>query len=170
MHAVQISILGSQYNLYSHVHHSFGLNDAFDRSVALLYAAKQNLPPNSSTAAVLEESVHNKPLDQEDTASQVMEADASTGKHRRSLQHSGRISSHTNGHRALPSSYVSEEEAVSGNHVSEHMAVDGSHRQLLESRITLEHPCLHLGYAKDYTWVAHGAHVAPLPDVHLVGR
>ena len=34
--AANVSILGVQYNLYTHAHHKYGLNDAFDRSVEIL--------------------------------------------------------------------------------------------------------------------------------------
>lgn len=34
--AANVSILGVQYNLYSHAHYEYGLNDAFDRSVEIL--------------------------------------------------------------------------------------------------------------------------------------
>ena len=34
--AANVSILGVQYNLFTHAHHRFGLNDAFDRSVEIL--------------------------------------------------------------------------------------------------------------------------------------
>ena len=38
-HAGNVTIMGVQYPLYAHVHHGYGLNDAFDRSVALLLAS-----------------------------------------------------------------------------------------------------------------------------------
>ena len=34
--AVTVTVAGVEYPLYSHVHHGFGLNDAFDTSVDLL--------------------------------------------------------------------------------------------------------------------------------------
>ena len=34
--AVNVTVAGIEYPLYSHVHHGFGLNDAFDASVSLL--------------------------------------------------------------------------------------------------------------------------------------
>ena len=63
--AVNISVLGTDYSLYAHVHHSYGLNDAFDRSVAHLLSAQQL---NSDTESALQDSVQQKPLDQDDTA------------------------------------------------------------------------------------------------------
>ena len=36
MLAVTVTVAGVEYPLYSHVHHGFGLNDAFDTSVGLL--------------------------------------------------------------------------------------------------------------------------------------
>ncbi|BDA48267.1 probable ectonucleoside triphosphate diphosphohydrolase 5 at N-terminal half [Coccomyxa sp. Obi] len=44
-----VSIMGVQYPLYTHVHHGYGLNDAFDKSVAMLLESSQanseQLPP-----------------------------------------------------------------------------------------------------------------------------
>lgn len=36
MLAANVSILGVQYNLYTHTHRKYGLNDAFDRSIEIL--------------------------------------------------------------------------------------------------------------------------------------
>ena len=63
--AVNITVLGTDYSLYAHVHHSYGLNDAFDRSVAHLLGTQQL---DSSTESALQDSVQQKPLDQDDTA------------------------------------------------------------------------------------------------------
>lgn len=63
--AVNITVLGTDYSLYAHVHHSYGLNDAFDRSVARLLSAQQL---DSNTESALQDSVQQKPLDQDDTA------------------------------------------------------------------------------------------------------
>lgn len=43
-------------------------------------------------------------------------------------------------------------------------------RSLLQEGVRVTHPCLHEGYVKDYSWVAHGAHVTALPKVQLHGR
>lgn len=58
VHAANVSIMGVQYPLYTHVHHGYGLNDAFDRSVTLLLESEapankppSNHPPNSQAAA-----------------------------------------------------------------------------------------------------------------------
>ncbi len=42
--AANVSIMGVQYPLYTHVHHGYGLNDAFDRSVTLLLESAQERP------------------------------------------------------------------------------------------------------------------------------
>ena len=63
--AVNITVLGTDYSLYAHVHHSYGLNDAFDRSVAHLLSAQQL---DSNIESALQDSVQQKPLDQDDTA------------------------------------------------------------------------------------------------------
>lgn len=63
--AVNITVLGTDYSLYAHVHHSYGLNDAFDRSVAHLLLAQQLI---SDTESALQDSVQTKPLHQDDTA------------------------------------------------------------------------------------------------------
>ena len=34
--AVNVTVAGVRYGLYTHVHHHYGLNDAFDRSVELM--------------------------------------------------------------------------------------------------------------------------------------
>ena len=65
---MNISVLGTDYSLYAHVHHSYGLNDAFDRSVAHLLTAQQSQQLDGNTEAALQDSVHQKPLDQDDTA------------------------------------------------------------------------------------------------------
>ena len=47
-----------QYPLYTHVHHGYGLNDAFDRSVTLLLDSSQanseQLPPGDRLNQVLD--------------------------------------------------------------------------------------------------------------------
>lgn len=233
--AVQLTVLGHQCTLYSHVHHSYGLNDAFDRSVVLLLTAKQNLSPNSSAAAALESSVHSKPLDQEATTSQVNGTDDSPKTSARSLQtykdsfhpfdktrvtssvqpvvwrrvstQQQRVDSISNNNHnnininsnsninsdsdsALPEVLGSRGEvstsieappvaAKTGNrevlsstshHGKDVGLVTGRQRSLLQDKVTLDHPCLHKGYVRDYTWVAHGAHVTPLPEVQLIAR
>lgn len=40
--AVNATVLGASHQLYAHVHHHYGLNDAFDRSVSILLAQKQS--------------------------------------------------------------------------------------------------------------------------------
>lgn len=45
-------MLGASHRLYAHVHHGYGLNDAFDRSVALLLARQERrAAPSGSGAA-----------------------------------------------------------------------------------------------------------------------
>ena len=38
--AVNVTVAGVQYSLYTHVHHHYGLNDAFDRSVDILLSQR----------------------------------------------------------------------------------------------------------------------------------
>ncbi len=46
-----------QYPLYTHVHHGYGLNDAFDKSVAMLLDSSQanseQLPPGDQVLPIL---------------------------------------------------------------------------------------------------------------------
>lgn len=36
LHAANVSVMGVKYSLFTHAHHRYGLNDAFDRSVSIL--------------------------------------------------------------------------------------------------------------------------------------
>ena len=144
--AVNVTVLGTDYSLYTYVHHSYGLNDAFDRSVAHLLSTQQPGQIDSETDSLLQDSVQSKPLDQDDTA--ITAVDPAEGRRRSMLQGIGLVSG--------SSPNVGRERARS--------------RSMLQGRITVEHPCLHEGYWQEYAWVAHGAHVAPLPQVQLLGR
>ena len=144
--AVNVTVLGTDYSLYTYVHHSYGLNDAFDRSVAHLLSTQQPGQIDSETDSLLQDSVQSKPLDQDDTA--ITAVDPAEGRRRSMLQGIDLVSG--------SSPNVGRERARS--------------RSILQGRITVEHPCLHEGYSQEYAWVAHGAHVAPLPQVQLLGR
>ena len=50
--AANVTIMGVQYPLFTHAHHGYGLNDAFDRSVALLVALHGNAPMPDSVRQV----------------------------------------------------------------------------------------------------------------------
>ena len=238
--AVNVTVLGTEYSLYTYVHHSYGLNDAFDRSVAHLLSTQQPQQLDSQTDALLQDSVQSKPLEQDDTA--ITAADPAEGRRRSMLQgvelltgsspspHSPSavpvlsrkqqpqswISSSSpspQSQAAIPVlgpkqqslSYApgssgidarvpkveSQSEGRSADIVQEggqlltaegqlvnsseslqpglHLA-EARSRSMLQGRITVEHPCLHEGYSKEYVWEAHGAHVAPLPQVQLLGR
>lgn len=207
--AVNVTVLGRQYTLYTHVHHSYGLNDAFDRSVAHLLTAQQPEHVDSATDSLLHDSVQQEPLDQKDTVN-IAADDTEVGKFR-ALQHDGDLVHHKlvdqndtgntaaegrsrsmrqqsallaegRGRRLQESLTVpldqndtanaaaegTEERSPSTLPLTTLLAEDRS-RSLQES-ITVEHPCLHEGYSQEYAWVAHGAHVAPLPQVQLLGR
>lgn len=211
--AVNLTVLGSQYTLYSHVHHSFGLNDAFDRSVALLLTTKQNASLNAITAEVLEDSVHNKPLDQRDTANQLESSEKTPQHLRRQLYNiplrshntinqleSSEMTSRTARSKILQQSIVLEQHDTTNQLENPEMTPRTVRPRLLQQRgvleqhdtsnqlenpeqtprtlkprvlqqsMVVEHPCLHEGYERGYTWVAHGAHVEELPEVQLVGR
>jgi len=94
----------------------------------------------------LQDSIQSKPLEQDDTA--ITAVDPAEGRRRSMLQGIHSVSG--------SSPNVGRERARS--------------RSMLQGRITVEHPCLHEGYSKEYAWVAHGAHVAALPQVQLLGR
>ena len=207
--AVNVTVLGRQYTLYTHVHHSYGLNDAFDRSVAHLLTAQQPEHVDSATDSLLHDSVRQEPLDQKDTVN--IAVDDTGGGKLRVLQHDGDLVHHKlvdqNGsantaaegrsrsmrqqstllaegrsRRLQESLTVPLEQNDTANAAAEGtegrspstllqntlLAEDRS-RSMQES-ITVEHPCLHEGYSQEYDWVAHGAHVAPLPQVQLLGR
>ena len=330
--AVNITVLGTDYSLYAHVHHSYGLNDAFDRSVAHLLSARQL---NSNTESALQDSVQQKPLDQDDTAvaaeataeaapedrrlaqdesllaataadraaleatwpaqHESLHADITAGMEHaggrqlesadaaadREAADGGRLDTHGSSasvvaepshrrhllanledntrcvmhgmycnthlpHLHLPQ-HASAATRTCGNthllqhapaatrtccnmhllqhastataqvllavkdpikqslfyrgsatvtqhdqaeqsiqllssHVathgiarretssSSHLAAGARRRSMLQEGVQVSHPCLHEGYSRDYTWVAHGAHVTPLPKVQLLGR
>lgn len=153
--AVNLTILGSQYTLYSHVHHRFGLNDAFDRSVAHLLTAQQGLAADATVAEALEDSVHQKPLGQEDVASNVKQ---DSNHPEQDSEHPKQDPEHPGRHRLLLAAQPSQP------------MMHLSSRKALQDRALVEHPCLHEGYDQEYIWVAHGAHVTSLPDVQLLGR
>ena len=181
---MNLTLLGRNYSLYTHVHHTYGLNDAFDKSVAYLLSAQMTQHLDKSTEALLEDSIQHKPLDQDDTVNTATDtADKDTmpdssgidtvadNGGRRALQRQ-RV---TESYRAENDPAVLKDQHELPNR-SEGAALDQSHRfrqdsrSLLQDDITVEHPCLHQGYSQEYTWVAHGAHVAPLPRVQLLGR
>lgn len=247
--AVNVTVLGRQYTLYTHVHHSYGLNDAFDRSVAHLLTAQQPEHVDSATDSLLHDSVQQEPLDQKDTVN--IAADDTEGGKFRALQHDGDLVHHKlvdqndtantaaeGGSRSMrqQSTLLAEgrsrrlqesltvplEQNDTANAAAEGrsrsmrqqsaLLAEGRGRRLQESltvpldqndtanaaaegteerspstlplttllaedrsrsmqeSITVEHPCLHEGYSQEYAWVAHGAHVAPLPQVQLLGR
>ncbi|KAL3136358.1 hypothetical protein ABBQ38_005618 [Trebouxia sp. C0009 RCD-2024] len=195
---VNITILGTNYSLYSHVHHSYGLNDAFDRSVAHLLTAQQL----SVSASALQDSVHQKPLDQDDTAVATEAAteatiegatEAAEGRRlaavdsppadeaaateaaegRSQDKASAKVTQHDKANASfsqLLSSNRRRRTGITRQSSSSHPSPGASKRHLLQEGLQVTHPCLHEGYSKDYAWVAHGAHVTPLPKVQLLGR
>lgn len=80
--AVNITILETSYSVYTHVHHNYGLNDAFDRSVAHLLTAQQSHQLDDVSASALQDSVQQEPLAQDDNAV-TREADAEAAGGRR---------------------------------------------------------------------------------------
>lgn len=218
---VNVTVLGTEYSLYTYVHHSYGLNDAFDRSVAYLLSTQQPEQLDSKTDTLLQDSIQSKPLEQDDTA--ITAADPTEGRRRSMLQgdfvlprsspspqsqaavpvlgpkHQSQFP--VSGSRGADARVLGEggqSEGRSAGLVQEggHLLNEAGHlvteegqllnsselvqpgldltgarsRSMLQGRITVEHPCLHEGYSKEYAWVAHGAHVAPLPQVQLLGR
>ena len=71
----------------------------------------------------------------------------------------------------LPSSSSASHGAAGHPNTSSSRLIAGAaRRSMLQEGVPVSHPCLHEGYSKEYAWVAHGAHVTPLPKVHLLGR
>ncbi len=245
--AVNVTVLGTDYSLYTYVHHSYGLNDAFDRSVAHLLSTQQPEQLDSETDTFLQDSIQSKPLEQDDTA--ITAVHPAERRRRSILQGVDLVSGSSPSPHSLaavpvlspkqqspssiPSSNPSPQSQAAapvlgpkqqsqspapgsrgtdarvqgvgsqsegrsagivreGGHLlnrkghlvnEEGQLVNSSEllqpeldlagarsRSMLQGRITVEHPCLHEGYSKEYAWVAHGAHVAPLPQVQLLGR
>ena len=179
-----MTVLGTDYSLYTHVHHSYGLNDAFDRSVAHLLTVQQPEQLDSDADSLLQDSVQHKPLDQDDTA--ITAVDTVEGR-RRNLLHgvealprdrgAAVVADRRNGqpqeksnHMVQPRQKPHDDELLLREDVAKTGISSRSVLQEEEGRMQVEHPCLHEGYFKEYTWVAHGAHVAPLPQVQLLGR
>lgn len=183
MIAVNLTVLGTDYSLYTHVHHSYGLNDAFDRSVAHLLTVQQPEQLDSDADSLLQDSVQHKPLDQDDTA--ITAVDTAEGRRRNLLQSVGALprdrgnavvagrdsqlqeksSSMVHPRQKLHDDQLLLREEVAKTEISSRSVL-----QQEDDRMQVEHPCLHEGYFKEYKWVAHGAHVAPLPQVQLLGR
>ncbi|KAL0038169.1 hypothetical protein WJX79_005885 [Trebouxia sp. C0005] len=156
---IHVTVLGTDYSLYTYVHHSYGLNDAFDRSVAHLLSTQQPEQLDSETDTLLQDSIQSKPLEQDDTA--ITAVDPAEGRRRRGqLLNTGGHLLNAEGHLVNSSEMPQAGLKLAG----------ARNRSMRQGRITLEHPCLHEGYSKEYAWVAHGAHVAPLPQVQLLGR
>lgn len=228
MCAVNLTVLGKDYSLYTHIHHSYGLNDAFDRSVAYLLTAQQSEQLSSTAESALHKSVQQKPLDQDATAvvtedpvqgegrrldqdeslnvqpaatAEVAEgprrdqdestplapaAAAATERRRRlavisqdkrsSWQGMKRhLSQHSesqqNHHQTLCKATGNQADSQSHTSSLQPSLAGARRRSMLQEVVKgVEHPCLHEGYFQNYAWVAHGAHVGPLPRVHLVGR
>ena len=184
--AVNLTLLGRNYSLYTHVHHTYGLNDAFDRSVAYLLSAQTAENLDSGTEALLEESVLHKPLDQDDTvntAADPTDTDTQTDTGRRkvlqgltdqlrSKEHSPAAARNNPEFHQSRSKFLQKMIKGHGLEAVRELNHDSiqSRRSLAQNVITVEHPCLHQGYSREYTWVAHGAHVTPLPQVQLLGR
>ncbi len=247
MIAVNVTVLGTDYSLYTYVHHSYGLNDAFDRSVAHLLSTQQPEQLDSETDTLLQDSIQSKPLEQDDTA--ITAVDPAEGRRRGMLQGGDLVPSSSpssqsqaavsdlnakqQSRSSIPNSSSSPQFQVAapvlgpkqqsqspdpgsrgadarrqgmglqsdgrsadivqeggqlsnaGGHLvnAKGQLVNSSKllqprpelpgarsRSMLQGRITVEHPCMHEGYSKEYAWVAHGAHVAHLPQVQLLGR
>jgi hypothetical protein len=49
--AVNVSLLGTHHTLYTHSHHHFGLDDAFERSVSILLEEKNNINGGSGSGS-----------------------------------------------------------------------------------------------------------------------
>ena len=249
---MNVTILGDSYSLYTHVHHTYGLNDAFDRSVAYLLTAQES-QLDSRTESALQDSVQQKPLDQastavvtaatadDDAAAEEVTAETAEGRQldqdasERSeeglqnqviqedelslaaVQTAESVNSSRSGqnntapaavrrtqHHRL--SAASKARGAAANERTRHLlqhddpslqeaaqliqssvkrdtdsskfassaagiSAGARRRSMLQEGVKgVEHPCLHEGYFKNYDWVAHGAHVADLPRVHLVGK
>ena len=165
--AVNLTVLGRNYSLYTHVHHTYGLNDAFDRSVAHLLSEQLARHTDSNIDVLLDESVQQKPLDQTDTAVGASDR-ARSIREQSDLLHEHSAVSAVKQRDLLV--HARKQEAKDGRQVQQPRGALCGRRSLLQEKMTVEHPCLHEGYAKDYMWMAHGAHVAPLPQVQLLGR
>ena len=76
---VNATVLGASHQLYAHVHHGYGLNDAFDRAVTLLLARQrqQAAPGHSGTAGGSPDDIARQQQQQEQQQEQQQGAAAS---------------------------------------------------------------------------------------------
>lgn len=166
---VNLTVMGVQYALFSQMHHGFGLNDAFDRSVGILQRRQQPTanasdtmldhqditPPHSTVSTSLE----TLPRNQADQHEQLSLTNTPTDFHA-GLVPGPALSNSTVGG-AVPTR-SGRSTMLLGRHGERR-----PNRRLAEATAAaLEHPCLNVGYVRTYTRAGQ----APPRNVTLTGR
>ena len=167
--AVNLTVMGVQYALFSQMHHGLGLNDAFDRSVGILQRRQQPTanasdtmldhqditPPHSTVSTSLE----TLPRNQADQHEQLSLTNTPTDFHA-GLVPGPALSNSTVGG-AVPTR-SGRSTVLLGRHGERR-----PNRRLAEATAAaLEHPCLNVGYVRTYTRAGQ----APPRNVTLTGR
>lgn len=195
--AVNVTVLDATHQLYAHVHHHYGLNDAFDRAVTLLLARQQAASSDAQQqgqqqqqggASGVDSAAANGANAQQGTAAgqeaaKPEAAGSDTGAAAAAAATGGKGNA-AGGRRAMlqaPAALrrrlqLSADAAIgAGRHTTpeqqRRLGLQESARRLLEGPPEVEHPCLHSGYRKAYRRrQQEGAAVPEPPEVLLVGR
>ena len=191
--AVNVTVLDATHQLYAHVHHHYGLNDAFDRAVTLLLARQQAASGSNAQ--------------QQQQQQQVGPGGGGGGAASGAQAHEGRAAAEQPANAEAATGAGTAAEAVIGAAADTQGVVSGGRRNVLQApswlfhrlRLTadaavplgsassmqqlsnsrhlldgspeVEHPCLHSGYRKAYRRrQQEGAAVPDPPEVVLVGR
>ncbi|PRW21038.1 putative apyrase 7 [Chlorella sorokiniana] len=186
--AVNATVLDATHQLYAHVHHHYGLNDAFDRAVTLLLAHQQTGGSDAQQQQAGDGGAGGaaaagaKPQEGRAAAEQSAEVAAATGvgaaAEAATEEVAGRQDVAVGARREMlqaPAALrrqlrLSGDAAILGSgHSMQQVLPMG--RRLLEGPPEVEHPCLHSGYRKAYRRrQQEGAAVPDPPEVMLVGR
>lgn len=192
---MNVTVLDATHQLYAHVHHHYGLNDAFDRAVTLLLARQQAASSGSNAQQQQQQQVGpgevggdvasgaqahegraaaEQPANAEAATASGTAAEAATGA---AADTQGVISGGRRKVLQAPSTLfhrlrLTADAAVllgSGSSMQQQQLLNGRH--LLDGPPEVEHPCLHSGYRKAYRRrQQEGAAVPDPPEVVLVGR
>ena len=155
------TVLGASHLLYAHVHHHYGLNDAFDRSVAILLsrlAPAGNGSPDDTT-----KQLGGRPAAEQGSGGDATERTASSVQ-----SAAGRR--HLLGAPAVLRQRLLLAAQDAEASMQQQVPQQGRGRQLGELPV-VKHPCLHDGYSQQYKRLhLDGAAMPEPPQVVLMGR
>ena len=188
MLAVNVTVLGTTYSLYTHVHHHYGLNDAFDRGVTLLLERQQQDATAEARQARSGNASSSGVLGKQATRHAAGADSSEDGGSRRSAQESKGVAPR----RSLlevPAALLlqpahlgaSEDAAAVAAALRQQLERDwqadartgGLRRRLAAAAPVaprVQHPCLHTGYSQRYQRLWSTDQPPKLLEVQLEGR